>query len=133
MILVKNEEKYYNFIRILRNDPSNQVGFLEKVNISESEQKKYMDSHGNCYYICLIDNVPCGYVGVVNNDIRVCVDEKYKNKGIGYFMISEIIKIYPEATAKILKTNINSLLLFKKSGYKIIDEDDKMFYLEYGV
>ena len=27
--LVINEEKYYEFIRLLRNDPKNQKGFLE--------------------------------------------------------------------------------------------------------
>jgi|694.fasta_scaffold09823_22 hypothetical protein len=131
--LRKNEEKYYNFIRILRNDPTNQKGFLDKVNISENDQKLYMDKYGDCYYVCLKDEIPCGYIGVVENDIRICVDNSFKKLGVGKFMLSEVVKIFPDAKAKILKTNTASLNLFIKTGFNVVSNDNNLFYLEYGI
>ena len=40
--LVKNEEKYFEFIRQLRNDEENQKGFLEKSLITSEQQINYM-------------------------------------------------------------------------------------------
>ena len=76
--LVKNEEKYFEFIRNLRNNKENQKGFLEQVSITKEQQKNYMSKYGDDYYICLKENIPVGYIGVVDNDIRVCTDTKYK-------------------------------------------------------
>lgn len=127
--LVKNEEKFYDFIRKLRNDEENQKGFLEKVNISLDQQIKYMEKYKNCYFICLENDNPVGYVGVVDNDIRVCTDTNYKKSGAGTFMINEIKKIYPESTAKILKTNHASLNLFKKCDFEVVSLDENFYYL----
>jgi RimJ/RimL family protein N-acetyltransferase len=129
--LVKNEEKYYEFIRNLRNDENNQKGFLEKILISEEQQKIYMSKYGKNYYICLKDKTPIGYIGVVDNDIRVCTDTKFKQTGGGTFMLKEIMKIYPNATAKILKDNIASLKLFEKCNFVIANSDENLYYLNY--
>jgi len=133
LTLKKNSKKYYNFIRKLRNDPENQIGFLEKKIITKDEQIKYMEKYSNCYYIALIDKKACGYIGVVDNDIRICVDRNFKNMGIGFFMLTEIIKLYPQSDAKILKKNENSLKLFFKCGFKIINEDENLIYLKHGI
>jgi hypothetical protein len=127
--LVPNNENFYEFIRILRNDEENQKGFLEKVNISLDQQIKYMEKFKNSYFICLQNEIPIGYVGVIENDIRVCTDTKYKKSGAGTFMINEITKIYPNSTAKILKNNQASLNLFKKCGFEIYSSDENLFYL----
>ena len=50
--LVKNEKKYYEFIRILRNHKDNVAGFLEQVQITSEQQSKYMEKYRNNYYIC---------------------------------------------------------------------------------
>ena len=39
--IAKNDERYYNFIRELRNQNLNE-GFVEKVNITEEQQINYM-------------------------------------------------------------------------------------------
>jgi RimJ/RimL family protein N-acetyltransferase len=132
LALVKNEEKYYEFIRNLRNDEENQKGFLEKILITEEQQKIYMSKYGENYYVCLKDNNPVGYIGVVDNDIRVCTDTNFKKTGSGTFMLKEIMKIYPSATAKILKDNVASLKLFKKCNFTIVNEDKNLYYLVYG-
>jgi RimJ/RimL family protein N-acetyltransferase len=129
--LVKNEEKYFEFIRNLRNDKENQKGFLEQVSITKEQQKNYMSKYGDDYHICLKENIPVGYIGVVDNDIRICTDIKYKKTGLGTFMLNEIMKIYPEATAKILKDNLASLNLFKKCKFVIVNSDENLYYLKY--
>jgi|APGre2960657404_1045060.scaffolds.fasta_scaffold88755_2 RimJ/RimL family protein N-acetyltransferase len=127
--LVKNEKKYYDFIRIMRIHPENQVGFLEKVNITEEQQLNYMKRYNDCYYVCLMGDTPLGYVGVVEDDIRICTDPTHKKTGAGTFMLNEIIKIFPSATAKILKDNTPSINLFKKCGFKIVNSDENLYYL----
>lgn len=128
---VKNEKKYYDFIRVLRNDDKNQVGFLEKVNITKEQQDNYMKKFSDCYYICLFDNIPAGYVGVVDDDIRICTDNNFKKKGVGVFMLEEVKKLHPMASAKILKDNVASLKLFEKCNFKIFNEDNNLFYLKH--
>lgn len=129
--LVKNEEKYFEFIRQLRNDEENQKGFLEKSLITSEQQINYMLKHKDNYYICLKDETPVGYVGVINDDIRICTDNSHKKIGAGTFMLSEIIKIFPNAKAKILKDNIASLKLFEKCNFNIVNSDENLYYLKY--
>jgi hypothetical protein len=131
--LVKNEKKYYDFIRIMRIHPENQVGFLEKVNITEEQQLNYMKRYNDCYYVCLMGDTPLGYVGVVEDDIRICTDPTHKKTGAGTFMLNEIMKLYPNATAKILKNNKASLSLFKKCNFTIVNDDQNLYYLKYGI
>ena len=131
--LVNNEKKYYEFIRLLRTDENNIDGFMEKVTITTEQQEKYMQKYTDCYFICLDGQTPVGFIGVVENDIRVCTDNFFKKKGIGYFMLTELMKKFPNSKAKILKDNVASLKLFQKSGFEVFKEDDKLYYLNYGV
>jgi ribosomal protein S18 acetylase RimI-like enzyme len=126
--IVKNEEKYYEFIRVLRTHPSNISGFLEQVQISEEQQKKYMSKHSQDYWICLNGEVPVGFIGVVENDIRLAVEPSYKNKGIGTFMVREISKIDKNATAKVLLDNIPSQKTFEKNNFQIYKIDNNFKY-----
>jgi hypothetical protein len=129
--LTKNSPNYWEFIRLLRLDSENREGFLEKVEISKEDQINYMKKYGEYYYICLDGDIPVGYVGVIENDIRICTLPNRKKSGIGTFMLSEIMKIKPEATAKVLKSNIASLAMFKKCNFIIVSEDETMFYLKH--
>jgi len=129
--LVKNEKKYYEFIRVLRNDAVNQKGFLEKVDITSEQQINYMQKYNDCYFVCLSEDTPIGYIGVIDDDIRICTDNGYKKSGAGTFMINEIMKIFPNATSKVLKDNIASLKLFKKCNFIIVNSDENLYYLKY--
>jgi RimJ/RimL family protein N-acetyltransferase len=115
--LVKNDEKYYDFIRELRNANHND-GFVEDVNITTEQQKEYMKKHKDNYYVCLYNNDPVGFVGSIDGDIRVAVNPSYFGKGIGQFMIQELMKIFPESYAKIKVDNKTSKKLFEKCGFK---------------
>lgn len=126
--LVKNFEAHYEFIRMLRTHPENTNGFLEQVEITPEQQKAYMSKYGDGYYILLADEVPVGYVGVVDNDIRVCTHPDHKGKGYGKIMVKEIIRRYPDSTAKVLLDNEASHKLFLSAGYKEFKRDDKFIY-----
>jgi ribosomal protein S18 acetylase RimI-like enzyme len=118
--IVKNSKKYYEFIRELRNNESLKVGFINQENVTKEQQEQYMKKYKNCYYICLCNNVPSGFIGVIEKDIRVATHPDYQKKGIALFLVNEIKKIYKnEVQAKIKVDNEASLKLFKKAGFNL--------------
>ena len=121
--LVKNDPQYWEFIRKLRNMDGVRQGFVSQQEIDPIEQARYMLKHNNDYWICLVDEIPAGYVGVIDNDIRVATHPDFQGKGVGAFMIDEIMKINPFAHARVKIDNEASLRLFEKCGFK------KKFYL----
>ena len=84
-----------------------------------------MEKYNNNYYICLCDGKPCGFIGEIDGDIRVCTDPNHQGKGVGSFMISEITKLRPNIYAKVKIDNISSVKAFEKAGY-----EKKYFLLE---
>ena len=122
-ILVKNDPQYWEFIRKLRNMDGVRQGFVNQQEIKPVEQARYMLKHNNNYWICLVDEKPAGYVGVINNDIRVATHPDFQGKEVGAFMIDEVMKINPFAHARVKIDNKASLKLFEKCGFK------KKFYL----
>lgn len=115
--LRKNNKKYWEFIRLLRSDKRVQSGFIEQSTVTRKEQETYMNRYNNNYYVCLCDDIPCGFIGEIDGDIRLCTDPEYQGKGIGSFMIREITKIRPNIFAKIKLDNTSSLRAFEKAGY----------------
>lgn len=115
--LIPNEEKYYEFIRELRTCDENTLGFINQEKISKEQQHEYMSKFGQFYYICLLEDSPVGFVGVIDDDIRVATKPGFKKMGVAKFMIIEIIKIFPNAKAKIKSNNFGSIALFKSCGF----------------
>lgn len=116
--LVLNEKKYYDFIREMRTCDENIYGFVNQEKITEQQQNEYMSKHEQFYYVCLLGDDPVGFVGVINDDIRVATRPGYKKMGVAKFMINEIMKIFPNAIAKIKSNNIASIALFKSCGFE---------------
>jgi len=123
MELIKCTPKYWEFVRTLRNDERVLDGFIKSVHITEEMQIKYMRNHYRFYRIGLVDNKPAGYVGVIEDDIRVCTHPDYQGKGVGKFMINEIMKEEPTAFAKVKMDNEASIKLFEACGFT------KKFYI----
>jgi len=123
MELVLNNRTFWEFIRLLRNDERIKHGFIEQDEISREDHQKYMTKHGDKFYICLVNMSPAGYVGVLDNDIRVATHPDYQKKGVGLYMINELTKRHPNAVAKIKLENEASIKLFEKAGFK------KKYYL----
>lgn len=125
LILTKNKKKYWEFIRALRSNKSVENGFIDKVQISKKEQEIYMNKYNDNYYVCLNEQIPCGYIGEINGDIRLCTSPEFQGQGVGTFMIKEFTKIKKNIFAKIKVENISSIKAFEKAGY-----EKKYFLLE---
>lgn len=117
--LVKNNPDFYEFIRELRFHDENISGFLSQKKISKEDQINYMEKYGDLYYVALFGENPVGFVGVIDDDIRVATHPDFKKKGVGKFMITEIVKIFPNALAKVKYNNFASTKLFESCGFEI--------------
>tara|TARA_R110002126_G_C10486643_1_gene502631 strand:+ start:3877 stop:4257 length:381 start_codon:yes stop_codon:yes gene_type:complete len=118
MELVKNNYIYWEFIRNLRNMDGVRQGFINQDIISQQDHEAYMKKNSNFFWICLDKGRFIGYTGVIENDIRVATHPDYQGKGVGSFMINEIMKINPNAFAKVKLENQSSLRLFESCGFK---------------
>ena len=118
MVIVACSSEYWEFVRKLRMDGRVIDGFLQTNPITEEQQIKYMTDNSQHYRIALLDGRPAGYVGVIEDDIRVCTHPDYQGKGVGKFMIEEAMKIWPTAEGKVKIGNDASMNLFKSCGFK---------------
>lgn len=117
MKLVKCTQEYWEFVRELRTNPKVVDGFIQNIEITPEQQKQYMKKYSDCYRIALLKNQPVGFVGVIEDDIRVCTHPEFQGNGIGKFMINECMKIWPTAFAKVKLNNEASLKLFEACGF----------------
>jgi len=91
--------------------------------VYDFEHAEYMLKYNNNYWVCIVEGVAAGYVGVIDDDIRVATHPDFQGKGVGSFMINKIMEICPGAYAKVKLDNEASLRLFEKCGFK------KKYYL----
>jgi GNAT superfamily N-acetyltransferase len=115
--LINASEVSFEFIRGLRNNPENAHAFVNNEFISPESHTKYMFEHLGEYFVCFKRQIPVGFIGVVDNDIRLAVCKEYRNQGIAKFMVSEIMLRFPQAIAKIKVTNEASVALFESLGF----------------
>lgn len=118
MELVKNEPKYWEFIRQLRNMDGVRQGFIQQEYITQEHHEGYMKKNSHFFWICIDNNEPMGYTGVIDDDIRVATHPDHQGKGVASFMINEIMKTNPNAFAKVKLNNKASLKLFESCGFK---------------
>ena len=116
--LVRNGPEYWEFIRELRTMQGVSQGFISQQEITPVEQATYMLKYNSNYWICLDNDTPAGFVGVIDEDIRVATHPDYQGKGVGTFMINEIMKIIPTAFAKVKLDNEASIKLFERCGFR---------------
>lgn len=118
MELIKCTENYWEFMREIRTHPENQKWFYTQPIISEDQQRQYMKNNADKYKICIDDELPVGYVGIINdNEITYCVHPNYKGKGVGTYMVSEMIKHHNKLIAFVIPNNIASNKVFEKLGF----------------
>lgn len=114
--LVDCEQGYWDFVLELRNNL--RKGFIDQDTISKESHYLYMEIYSGNYYIALENNIPVGWVGSMNEDIRVATHPDHQKKGIAKFMINELMNIFPDAFAKVKLSNEASLKLFESCGFK---------------
>lgn len=117
MKLVECTSDYWEFVRTLRTDARVAEGFIEQVEITTEEQQRYMSKYSSYFRIALVEEVPAGFIGVIDNDIRVCTHPNYQRRGVGKFMINNCMDIWPEAFAKVKLDNKASIKLFESCGF----------------
>jgi ribosomal protein S18 acetylase RimI-like enzyme len=76
-----------------------------------------MKTHSQFYRISLVNSKPAGYVGVIEDDIRVCTHPDFQGLGVGKFMINQCMNIWPTAFAKVKIDNEASMKLFEACGF----------------
>ena len=131
LILVPNAKEYWDYIRVLRNDPMVRIGFVQRKDITVQQQIKYMEKYGNHYYIGIVNQELVGYIGEIDGDIRVVVAPEFQRKGYGSKMVSLFMELKPDSRPKILKYNLISQMMFEKLGFIRTAEDETFYY--YGV
>ena len=128
MVIVACSSEYWEFVRELRMDERVIDGFLKTSPITKEQQERYMVDNSKYYRICLVDGKPAGYVGVSDDDIRVCTHPDFQGKGVGKFMINAAMEIWPNAEAKVKLNNKISAQLFISCGFSQSGSDDKFLY-----
>jgi len=119
MELIKNNYVYWEFIRNLRNLDGVRQNFIQQEVISEKDHESYMKKNSHFFYICVDNGSPMGYIGIIDDDIRVATHPDHQGKGVASFMVNEIMKSHPNAQAKVKIQNEASRKLFEKSGFEI--------------
>lgn len=90
------------------------------------------------YYNIIIDDKIIGSVCIRDLENAKLLDEIYlekefRNKGIGTDIIRKIIENNENVYLWVYKENIKAVLLYKRLGFKIIDETESRYYMEYNV
>ncbi len=117
MYMVACSKIYWPFVLELRNNLREY--FFDQHIITEEEHEKFMSKYYENYYVCIADSQTVGWVGVVNNDVRVAVAPEYHKRGIGKFMLQYVKDRYPKGTAQIAASNVASIKLFESVGIPI--------------
>jgi ribosomal protein S18 acetylase RimI-like enzyme len=117
MELVNCTNEYWEFVRELRMDERVIGGFIKTIPITSEQQIAYMTNHSQYYRIALVDGNPAGYVGVIEDDIRVCTHPDFQGRGVGKFMINSAMDLWPTAFAKVKLDNEASVKLFEACGF----------------
>jgi len=119
--LIECEPIHWNDILSIRNN--DKEGFDKQHDISLEEHRKFMISNYTNYRVATINNNFVGFIGLVNDDVRIGVKKEYRKIGIGKFMINEFCKHFKIKHAKVKINNIASQKLFESCGFK------KTFYI----
>ena len=128
MVIVECTKENWEFVRKLRMDGRVIDGFLETTPFTKEQQVGYMTNNYQHYRIALVNGQPAGYVGVLNDDIRVCTHPDFWGMGVGKFMIKSAMAIWPTAYAKVKIGNIASDKLFLSCGFELSGKDDNFTY-----
>ena len=122
--LIDSPELAWDYILRLRNE--NASNFIQQHEITKEEHYDFMKKYGKDYFIfyrtcngcrCGSCYCPCGFIGIVDNDIRLCTDSKYRREGVAVEMLEFVRDHFPKAVGKVKEDNIASNKSFEKAGY----------------
>ena len=119
----------YMYSKDLSEDERNKIDEYVITNLNETIKD---------YYNIIIDDKIIGSVCIKELENAKLLDEIYlekefRNKGIGTDIIRKIIENNESVYLWVYKKNIKAVLLYKRLGFKIIDETESRYYMEYNV
>lgn len=87
------------------------------------------------YQMILVNNKTIGAVLINNLDDGVLLDEifieeDFRNKGIGSSILKEIIQNHDIVYLWVYKLNKKAIKLYKKIGFKVIEETETRYYMK---
>ena len=90
------------------------------------------------YYNIIIDDKIIGSVCIKDLENAKLLDEIYlekefRNNGVGTDIIRKIIENNKSVYLWVYKENSKAVSLYKRLGFKIIDETESRYYMEYNV
>ena len=90
----------------------------------------------NNYSNIVVDNKVVGCLLLTDKDDGTLLDEiyleeEYRNKGIGTNIIKEVINNNDIIYLWVYKENIQSISLYKKLGFNVIEETESRYYMKY--
>ncbi len=108
---------------------------LEEIKQINNYVKSNVPKQIDDYKVICINDKKIGCLLVINKDDGVLLDEiyleeKYRNKGIGTSIIKKILSNYNIVYLWVYKLNTRALSLYKKLGFKIIDETETRYYMK---
>ena len=108
-------DHWYSILHI-RNE--NRHGFGNDDLIHIAAHYRYMFDNFKNYLLCVEDGNVIGFIGHVNNDIRIATRKSHQNKGVGKFMGEGFMRKFPDSFAKVKIDNEASRKLFERCGFK---------------
>lgn len=110
-------ENFWSFVLSLRNKVRD--SFLSTDLISEVDHVNFMTKYSSTYRICIDNDIPIGFIGAVNGDIRLAVEPSYQGRQVASFMLKEFASLVPHTKeVKVRLDNLPSQRFFERNGYK---------------
>lgn len=117
------------------------LDYAKDINDEEKEKivsyvHKNVPNQLESYQMINFSNEVIGCLLTTNYEDGVLLDEiyiksEYQNKGIGTDIISNLMERNKNIYLWVYKDNINALNLYKKLSFKIIEETDSRYFMQY--
>lgn len=123
--------------------------FLNRQNSNEQDEiayqnhepwftKKYFSGQDNHLYVIAVDGLVVGYLRFDFEQgsyvASIALEPQYQGRGLGSALLTEGLNqsnLAAPMTAQVKKFNPASFKLFQKCGFKIINEDNDNYFLQY--
>ena len=138
-----SQVKIFNskYVYLLRKKNTNNVSFLSKKypNFKEHNEwfKNVIKDKKHKFYLIKIKKIPCGYIRLekFNKEftVSILIEKKFRKKGIAtkaLLLIENKIDIESILTAHVVLTNLASVEMFSKLGYKKITKLEDFYVMK---
>jgi len=117
--------------------------------ISAQQQSKWFDGLdkntnrllllNKIHHGAVVEDIGYGYIRIENSEVLLTggITSNERGKGHGFFLFERLVlhslKYGLPIRLEVLKTNAAGIATYKKVGFKVISEDEKIYKMEYNV